>query len=207
MSAAFIGPAMLSGSMTPGAHAADRGVWAGSTWPSARLTTASKPVATERASQLNGLFAELKAQTHPGLAQVTAQKIWQIWLSPINERSSELMAQGSAAMRTGNLRDAIAIFSELIEHDPDYAEGWNKRATVWFYLGNDELSQADIDETLKREPRHFGALSGLAMIHLRQGRNQAAVDAARAAQRVYPLIPSAPRIFEQAGGSNRPEPI
>jgi len=194
-----------------GAAHGDQAVLTGQTDMGAALHSAPYLVRVSRAkaeavAALDTLFADLKQAANLTQARALAQRIWAIWLEPAKEASKALMRDGQAAMATRRLQDAEDIFSALIDQDPDYAEGWNKRATVRFYQGDFAGSVADIKETLAREPRHFGALSGLAMIRIRQGENRKAIAAAQRAQQVYPLIPSAPRIFEQAG-SSKPEPI
>ena len=87
------------------------------------------------------------------------------------------MTLGTKHMSNGNYIAAYSIFTKIIEKDPKWAEGWNKRATVSFLMGNYENSLKDIDETLLREPRHFGALSGLGMIYVRLGDPESALKA------------------------------
>jgi len=86
------------------------------------------------------------------------------------------------------LDEAVEIFSELIKISPDFAEAWNKRATVYYMMGKFELSTADVVETLRLEPRHFGALSGQGLIHLQSKREQAAIDWFKRALRVNPFM-------------------
>ena len=80
-------------------------------------------------------------------------------------------------MQAGDYRLALAAFDDLVERNPGFAEAWNKRATLHYLMGNDEASVADIVETLELEPRHFGALSGLALIYERNGQPAAAASA------------------------------
>ena len=80
-------------------------------------------------------------------------------------------------MRGRDLERALSLADELIEAAPEFAEAWNKRATIHYLLGDDDASVLDIRETLAREPRHFGAISGLGLIFLRQGDEAAALEA------------------------------
>ena len=88
-------------------------------------------------------------------------KIWKLWTThPSQESLTNLLADGSFFMSQNKLDSAYDAFSKTIELDPNWAEAWNKRATVLYLMGNLELSQSDIDMVLKLEKRHFGALSG-----------------------------------------------
>lgn len=90
----------------------------------------------------------------------------------------------------GGLHDqAIGVFSSLIEKAPDFSEAWNKRATVYFLIGDLSLSVDDVARTLELEPRHFGALSGLGQIELLRGNPQAALRAFEGALAVHPNLP------------------
>jgi tetratricopeptide (TPR) repeat protein len=86
-------------------------------------------------------------------------------------------------------RAALAIFDRIVAAAPDFAEGWNKRATVHWLLGDHGASLRDIGRTLALEPRHFGALSGLAMIHQAHGRVFEALDALEKIARIHPRMP------------------
>jgi tetratricopeptide (TPR) repeat protein len=87
-----------------------------------------------------------------------------------------------------DLDDALAAFDELVRLAPDFAEGWNKRATLHYLMGNLSASLADIDRTLKLEPRHFGALSGRGLVYLALGREEPALAAFDAALAIYPNL-------------------
>src|SRR5262249_19098858 len=90
-----------------------------------------------------------------------------------------------------DLESAEKIFSEMVERKPKFAEGWNKRATVRYLARNYEGSLTDIDKTLALEPRHFGALSGLGMVNMALGRDEAALAAFQRAFALYPNLPGA----------------
>ena len=90
--------------------------------------------------------------------------------------ADRLFAQGAEQMRDGRLRNAVDTFSRVIAMRPQFAEAWNKRATVYYLLGEDELSLKDCDEVLKRNPQHFGVLAGYGQIYLRKGDLPRALD-------------------------------
>lgn len=93
------------------------------------------------------------------------QGLWALWSRSGDARVDRLMARGVELMQAGEYRSAIEAFSEVVKRKPDFAEGWNKRATVYFLAGDYRHSLADCDEVLKRNPAHFGALSGLGQIY------------------------------------------
>src|SRR5689334_15055571 len=94
------------------------------------------------------------------------QALWALWSRSGDASIDRLMARGVEAMQTGDHEAAIATFSEVIKRKPAFAEGWNKRATVYYLAGQYQNSIADCAEVLKRNPGHFGALSGLGQIYL-----------------------------------------
>jgi tetratricopeptide (TPR) repeat protein len=91
--------------------------------------------------------------------------LWALWSRSGDRAIDELMARGVDEMQAGQHKAAIATFSEVVKKRPDFAEGWNKRATVYYLAGDFKRSIADCAEVLKRNPRHFGALSGLGQMY------------------------------------------
>ncbi|MFQ5902310.1 MAG: tetratricopeptide repeat protein [Candidatus Binatia bacterium] len=94
-------------------------------------------------------------------------------------------------MSRRNYEEALVSFNKVVEADPDFAEGWNKRATVYYLMGEFVASVRDIERTLTLEPRHFGALSGLGLIYLALGEDRLALEAFEAALKVNPHLPGA----------------
>jgi tetratricopeptide (TPR) repeat protein len=92
--------------------------------------------------------------------------LWLLWSRSGDAAVDKLMAQGVEEMEAGRYKQAIALFTQVIKRKPDFAEGWNKRATVYYLAGEFKRSIADCDEVLRRNPGHFGALSGLGEIYL-----------------------------------------
>ncbi len=116
------------------------------------------------------------------------QGLWLLWSRSGDPAVDQAMARGVEAMQEGKHREAVAIFSQVIREKPDFAEGWNKRATAYFLAGEYAKSIADCEEVLKRNPRHFGALSGLGQIHERLQRYEQALDWFRRALEVNPNL-------------------
>ncbi len=113
---------------------------------------------------------------------------WQIWGRSGDAATDQLLAQGMAQMQASALQQALASFSQVIKRRPAFAEGWNKRATVYFMLGENQKSLQDCDEVFKRNPRHFGALSGAGQIHLQLGNLSKALNYFRRAVAVNPNL-------------------
>ena len=114
-------------------------------------------------------------------------KLWREWTSAHKNSDEEaLMSEGLVAMSEGNLDRAENIFTKLIEVNPSFTEAWNKRATLRFMLWDFEGSLKDVEKVLTLEPRHFGALSGLGMIHLRLGDPERALKAYEDLVNIFP---------------------
>ena len=140
---------------------------------------------------LAGLFDNLKRAPTSEAAEMIVQDIWEIWLQHESETNSDinrLMKQGILAMQYGDLRLADRFFSDVISLDENFAEAWNKRATVRFQLGLFPESRADIAETLKLEDRHFGALAGLGLVEIHLANPKAALRAYKAALDIHPQM-------------------
>jgi tetratricopeptide (TPR) repeat protein len=153
------------------------------------LLIVSTGSADQNAPKLDELFVRLgDGETSPSEAREITGEIWQTWLQNDNAEAEALMNQGISKMNQLALAQAVEIFSRLIKLEPDFAEAWNKRATVYYMMGEFELSTEDVAETLKLEPRHFGALSGQGLIYLQMERPQAAIDWFKRALEVNPFM-------------------
>ena len=120
-------------------------------------------------------------------ANPIVEELWKEWTSAHNnEDEKALMIEGISAMSKGNLDRAENIFTKLIEVNPNFTEAWNKRATLRFMLWDFEGSLKDVEKVLTLEPRHFGALSGLGMIHLRLGDPERALKAYEDLVNIFP---------------------
>jgi len=122
-------------------------------------------VADQRDVRLDGLFERLQTTESETEARAVQQQIWQIWIESDDMLANRLMRNGMQAMATEQFPLALDYFDRLVEHAPDFAEGWNRRATLHYLMDNYSASVLDIERTLELEPRHFGALSGLGLIY------------------------------------------
>jgi tetratricopeptide (TPR) repeat protein len=159
------------------------------------VTSAS---ADQRDPNLPTLFNFLKAAQHSDQAGPVEDKIWEIWSATGDPKLDQLMVTSSEAMARGDYKGALLDIGQILKAKPDFAEGWNKRATVYFLMGDYEKAIADIDRTLELEPRHFGALAGLGMSNMKLGRDAAAADAFRRLLSIDPLYPNAKRNLKLA---------
>jgi tetratricopeptide (TPR) repeat protein len=123
--------------------------------------------------------------------ELAAAAMWQIWSRSGDPAIDALYRRGVTQMEAAQLREALGTFSEIVRRKPAFAEGWNKRATILFLLGRNVDSLKDCDEVLKRNPNHFGALSGAAQIHLKLGDLERALEYFERALQVNPNLPGA----------------
>ena len=153
------------------------------------ILAAAPALADQDDPRLDPLFDKLRTTEDLESALKAERRIWSIWLEHDDPEIERMMAVGTTAMNIGRLDDALAVFNQMIEVAPNYAEGWNKRATVAYYMGDHETSVHDIQKTLALEPRHFGALSGLAMIYEAEGLEAQALDALIQVKEIHPTMP------------------
>lgn len=156
--------------------------------PAAALAPALAQAPRRPTESLDQLFAALRTAPDEAGAQLVETRIWQVWMSGGSPAVQLLMRRGLRNLEARSLSDALEDFDAVIALAPDLAEGWNKRATVYFMMNQDENATKDIQETLLREPRHFGALSGLAIIRERQGDLRGALRALEAAAAIHPKM-------------------
>jgi tetratricopeptide (TPR) repeat protein len=114
--------------------------------------------------RLDELFLTLQNSNSESVLLETESTIWEIWFDSGEDDINKLMDQAAEAAQIGQLAKAESLYTQVIEQRPDFSEGWNRRATVRFYRKKYEDSLADIEQTLRLEPRHFGAIWGLGMI-------------------------------------------
>jgi tetratricopeptide (TPR) repeat protein len=142
-------------------------------------------------ARLPTMFEGLRAASSEADAAKIERSIWRIWAETGDPKLDLMLAGAADSMSKGDLRTALAGFNLLIAAKPDFAEGWNKRATLYYLAGDFPASISDIDRTLELEPRHFGALAGLGLINLALDRPEAALDAFERVLRIYPANRSA----------------
>jgi tetratricopeptide (TPR) repeat protein len=116
------------------------------------------------------------------------QAMWLIWGRSGDQEVDRLYEIGVQQMSAGDLQRSIATFTRIIEMKPDFAEGWNKRATLYFLIGDLRKSLSDCDEVMKRNPYHFGALSGYVQIHVRLEHYDRALEYSRRALEINPNL-------------------
>ena len=153
--------------------------------------TAQAASADQRDPNLPPLFKFLKGATRSDEAGALEDKIWEIWSVTGDPKLDKLMSDSAGALGRGDLDAALQDANAVVQAKPDFAEGWNKRAMVYYLMGDYEKAIADIDRTLQLEPRHFGALSGLGLTDLKLGRDAAAAEAFERVISIDPLYPNA----------------
>jgi tetratricopeptide (TPR) repeat protein len=164
------------------------------------LLTYAPADADQTDPKLDKLFTALQTSLSNANAASLEREIWAIWTRYLGDQAiNRQMDRAIKMMNAGQLDDAEAMFSAIISRKPAFAEAWNKRATVRFFRGDDAGSANDILQVIKLEPRHFGALSGLGMIKVREGDLQGALQAYRAAQRINPFLPNIEVIIDRLG--------
>jgi tetratricopeptide (TPR) repeat protein len=152
------------------------------------LAAAPPAVADQTDARLDALFEELQSPDSPGRLFAIQREIWVIWFMHDDPEVTEAMSRGVAALAEGRHRDAVRLFTRVIELAPEFAEGWNRRATAYYLLGRYHESLADIERVLELEPRHFGALSGRGLCLERLEKPRAALEAFEAALKLNPYM-------------------
>jgi tetratricopeptide (TPR) repeat protein len=151
---------------------------------------AAMPEATpaDREAKLDELFAELKQPGREDWERIETE-ITRIWSQSGSPAMDLLFARGNQALESEDFPAAVEHFSALIDHAPDFAEGWNGRATAFYLMGEYGLSINDVEHVLALNPRHFGALAGLAYMLESMGEPELALEALHAAQALNPNQP------------------
>ena len=147
--------------------------------------------------RLDRLFETLKTSGDEAILRETESTIWEIWYDSGDAEVDRLMERAAGLFSAGQLAAAELVYSEVIETLPEFSEGWNRRATVRFYQRDFDGSLEDIEQTLRLEPRHFGAIWGLGMILGSQRDYQRAILAFERLLEIKPNSEDAPRRIEQ----------
>ncbi len=158
----------------------------------------SLPVFAQDAEKLDQLFAELQEAES---WQTAESQLYTAFSQSGSAAMDLLLERGRDAMEVGDFPKAVEHLSALIDHAPDFAEGYNARATAFYLMGEYGLSIADIRETLIRNPRHFGALTGLGFIYEELGEYEGAYAAYNAALAIHPFNPNVINAIERLGPS------
>ena len=153
----------------------------------------SDPPADETAegSILDRLFFDLKRERNEKAAERIAQKIWAEWFKSGSASIDLMMTWSQEAVRAGKYHVALDFLDQIVTLQPEFAEGWNRRATLHFMMNDYSKSVSDIRRALALEPRHFGALSGWGMILKKSGRKEQALKAFAQALEIYPMMRNA----------------
>lgn len=152
------------------------------------LTPAAHAAGDNYSDRLDALFLELRDAPDSGFAANITEEIWSMWLNPDDPALAGRMTDVAVTSANGDRKAALAMLDQIVIDYPNYAEGWNQRATLYFTLGRLDDSLADIDRVLKLEPRHFGALAGRVMIYLRRGQHAEALREMLAALKIHPYL-------------------
>ncbi|MDC3175033.1 2-hydroxy-6-oxo-2,4-heptadienoate hydrolase [Candidatus Pelagibacter sp.] len=147
-------------------------------------------LSNERDNKLNQLFIELKVNQSND-AFIVEQEIWKLWSThPTDMNLTARLEEGAQFVRNQQLSKAIEIFTEVIKLDQNWAEAWNKRATVFYMMGKFKQSQEDIDKVLELEARHFGALAGQGLVNIQLKNYEKAILSYQQVKEIYPSMQS-----------------
>ena len=181
---AFLTALLVSGATSVPARAADD-------QPAAPAAPEAPAAPMTKQARLDKLFSDLKRERNEKAAERIAGNIWSEWFQSGSASIDLMMLWSQKAMDNQKFDVALDFLDQVVTLQPTYAEGWNRRATVHFMMKNYGKSMADIDRTLQLEPRHFGALSGLAQIMAATGHKQSALEAWQKVLAIYPMMRSA----------------
>ena len=152
----------------------------------------------EQKDKLDGLFDQLKKVNNSKKAALLEKQIWSLWHEhPDNIKLTEKLELGTELMHYGSYNYALKVFDNIIKTDPNWSEAWNKRATVFYMIGEFQKSQDDIDKVLELEERHFGALAGQGMVNIKLKNYDKAKRSYQKAQEIYPAMKSSKVMIEQ----------
>lgn len=174
----------------------------------ARLTAIARLAEIGRMADADRVLAHL-GDDEAEVRALAAAATWQIWSRSGDPAIDRLFARGVEQMEASAWADALMTFTAIVKRKPDFAEGWNKRATLYFLIGRNTESLKDCDQVLKRNPKHFGALAGAGQLQLQLGHPELALALFRRALAVNPnmegparMIPVLEEMLREAG-SNR----
>lgn len=152
-----------------------------------------------RSEHIDRLLEELKTADNPLIATQVANEVRRLWAQAPDAEGQKTLNAIFEARRARRLREALALTEAITQRLPEYAEGWNQKATVLFEMGRYDRSLEAVEETLEREPRHFGALAGKGVILYRQGRVRLGQKALRRAVKIHPFLSERRLLVEPPG--------
>jgi tetratricopeptide (TPR) repeat protein len=163
-----------------------------------RSEQAGKPQVSriDRTRSLDFLFGALKLAPDDTTAKAIEERIWTVWTASRSDTANLLMMRVKTAIEAKDLDLAVRLLDGIVKIKPDYIEGWNRRATIFYIKKDYGRAIADIRQVLKREPRHFGALAGLGLILQDIGDDKQALEVYRRALEVYPRMERIPDIVK-----------
>jgi tetratricopeptide (TPR) repeat protein len=155
-----------------------------------------RPQRGDRVRNLDFLFEALKAAPDADTAKQVENRIWALWIASGSDTANLLMTRAKAATDAKDYELAIKLLDSIVEIKPDYVEAWNQRATIHYMRKEFGQAMEDIRQVLIREPRHFGAISGLGMILHEFGDDKRALDAFRKALEIHPHLQKIPDLVK-----------
>jgi tetratricopeptide (TPR) repeat protein len=157
----------------------------------------SRAQRADRTQNLDFLFEALKVAPDETSAKAIEERIWSLWLSAGGDTTNLLMSRVKTAVEAKDLDLAIKLLDAVVEFKPDYVEGWDRRATIYYLKKDYARAVADIAQVLTREPRHFGALFGLGLIMQEFGDDKRALDVYRRALAIDPHLQRIPDLVKE----------
>jgi tetratricopeptide (TPR) repeat protein len=170
---------------------AQRGTWV---QPPSNLPRVQR--GTDKLNNIDFLFEALKAAPDDSTAKAVEERIWALWLASGSDTANLLMTRVKTAVEAKDLDLGLKLLDALIDLRPDYVEAWNRRATIYYMKNEYGRALADIRQVLAREPRHFGAMSGLGLIMQEIGDDKRALDIYRRALAVHPHLQRIPDLVK-----------
>jgi tetratricopeptide (TPR) repeat protein len=160
-------------------------------------STLPRPQQGDKTQNLDRLFDALKVAPDDESAKYVENRIWSLWLASSSDTANLLMGRVKSAVDAKNYDLAIKLLDAVIDIRPDFIEAWNRRATIYYTQKEFGRALADIHEVLAREPRHFGALSGLGIILQELGDEKHALDVFRRALAIHPHLERIPDLVKK----------
>lgn len=182
-----LGAALALGS--PGIAQESPGIAEGPTILPSAPPAAEPEAPADAAARLDTLFTELAEPGRDDWERIEGEIVG-IWSKSGSPSMDLLLRRGNEAIKAEDYDRALEHFSALTDHAPDFAEGWNARATAFYLMGEYSLAMADVERTLALNPRHFGAMSGLAFMFEAMGEDGMALEVLRAVQGINPNRPN-----------------